>query len=42
MNAIEKRIQFLVEADKLKSILRQSTLIYDRTNGKMMQSTPGI
>lgn len=30
MNAIEKRIQFIVEADKLKSILRQSTLIYDR------------
>lgn len=30
MNAIEKRIQFIVEADKLKAILRQSTLIYDR------------
>lgn len=30
MNAVEKRIQFIVEADKLKSILRQSTLIYDR------------
>lgn len=30
MNAIEKRIQFIVKADKLKSILRQSTLIYDR------------
>lgn len=30
MNAIEKRIQFIVEADKLKSILRQSTLIDDR------------
>lgn len=30
MTSLEKRMQFIVEADKLKSILRQSTLICNR------------